>query len=87
MTMATAPSVGDVVKSSFDVLDARGRVALELPLPLPQEKLDGGEITLLNGQVLAELGSGESLKVFTRRIWFLACFSQTLAVQAEYFFL
>lgn len=51
--------------SSFDVLDARGRVGLELPPSLPQQELDGGEVTLLNGQVLVKLGPGKSLKVFT----------------------
>lgn len=50
--------------SSFDVLDARCRVALELSPPLPQQELDGGEVALLNGQVLVELGPGKGLKVF-----------------------
>lgn len=50
--------------SSFDILDARCRVALELPPPFPQQELDGGEVALLNGQVFVELGPGESLKMF-----------------------
>lgn len=50
--------------SSFDVLDARCRIALELSSPLPQQELDGGEVALLNGQVLVELRPGKGLKVF-----------------------
>lgn len=49
---------------SFDVLDARGRIALELPPPLPEQKLDGGEVTLLNSQILVELRPCKGLKVF-----------------------
>jgi len=63
----SAPSVR-CAASSVDVLDARGRVALELPPPLPQQELDGSEVTLLNGQVLAEFGPGKSLKVFTSNL-------------------
>lgn len=58
-----APSAQSAA-SSFNVLDARCRVALELPPPLPQQELDGGEIALLNGQILVELGPGKGLKVF-----------------------
>lgn len=50
--------------SSFDILDARCRVALELSPPFPQQELDSGEVALLNGQVLVELGPGKGLKVF-----------------------
>lgn len=62
-TARNAPSVQSAA-SSFDVLDARCRVALELSSPLPQQELNGGEVALLNVQVFAELGPGKGLKVF-----------------------
>ena len=44
--------------ASPDILAAGGRVDVELAAALAEEELDGGKVTLVNRQVLCELGSG-----------------------------
>lgn len=41
---------------SSDVLDARGGIDLDLTTALPQKKLNGSEVALVDGQVLVKFG-------------------------------
>lgn len=43
----------------LDVLDAGGRVDVELTTALAKEELDGGKVALVDGEATGEFGSGD----------------------------
>lgn len=48
---------------SFDVLDARGRVRVQLSSSLPQQKFNGGKISLFNSEILLKLGPDDGVSL------------------------
>ena len=52
-------------RCSFDVLDARGRVHVELTPAFAQQKLNGAKISFVDLDVLFELGPGVDMSIGT----------------------
>jgi len=57
------PASEGVAGRSFDVLDARRRVHVELPAALAQKKLNGTKVPLVNLDVFFKLGPGHLISI------------------------